>query len=434
MTTEKSNVIALIEHPSLLDKIEIPKSHLELIYKLTNHCYSTFMEYMANIAYEKTEGLYKGSFSEIEHEEKNNLLAKGMEIHFTELTANTYLEKGRIDSACFSSYFDDFYSFAKQSIQSPFLNLNQLNELNLKAYLDDAKTSIHGSTLDPFWIGFHHDHLILEREIDSSILLVLDFSHIIFDNFVESINTITAESEAELDSLNDEDTRALFNSLFAKNFETLLVKASNSAINEFFNIIIDPASKVMMKMMRYMEEGAFAFLQSKYIDFPSTFKGAKDITDFDGVVESFIDWSSKNQDIDSFTFEDIKALQLEGALTQYKSEAYDFIQNHSHHMSGMDPEERVIAIHARYMLIHDIYRRFMYTMCMTILEHVNTLLKNTPETFKDKEAQSLRENAAILIYQNEFTTEGLIKASYETWDELYPKTPLNINFEDEDDN
>jgi hypothetical protein len=429
MTKDKSNVIPFGNSDSQLAKIQIPKTHINLIYKATDSCYSVFMQYMANVSYEQIEDMYEGKFSDIDQEKKNTLLAKGMEIHFAELTANTYLKKGCIDVASFITYFEDFYSFAEKTIKYPFLNLKQFNELNLNNYVDEATTAVNYSTLDPFWIGFYQEGLNFEKEVNSSVLLALDFSHVLFDNFVENITEITADSKAELDSLNGEETRALFKTLFSQHFEALLVKSSNSAINEFCNIIIDPSSKVMMKVMRYLEEGTLTFLQSHHFDFSSTFKGSKDIRIIEDVVESFVGWLVKNQDIDSFTLGDIKTLQLEDKLNEYKPKAYDFVLDHSSSLSGMDPEERVVAIHARYMFIYDIYRRFMYSTCKYIEVRVNTLLKNRSDFSEDKELQSLKNNATILIHQNEFTAEAIIKASYETWDELYPKVSLTIELE-----
>lgn len=429
MTTDKPNVIAFEDHLDPMETIQVPKDHMKLIYKATDACYSAFMQYMASVSYEKIEGRYEGDFHDIEHSQKNVLLAKGMELHFAELTANTFLEKGSIDSACFVAYFKDFYVFSENNIQAPFLTLKQFNELNLSAYVDDATSCVNHSTLDPFWIGFHHERITFEKELDASVLLALDFAHILFDNFGERINDITEDALAQLESLNEEETRALFSSLFEQHFEALLVSASNSAINEFCNIIIDAPSKVMMKVMRHMEEVAFTFLQSNVVDFIGTFKGNKDRGIFEDVIESFVNWSVKNQDIDSFTLADIKTLQLEDKLTQYKSEAYDFVKGHSNQLSGMDPEERVVAIHARYMLVHDIYRNFMNSACKTIEGEVKTLLSNAPDIDGDKEAHLLRDNALILIHQHELMAEGIMKASYDIWDELYPKTPLSIQLE-----
>lgn len=435
MHTPNENIHNFQDHVGPKSYVYLERDQVDKIYSVSTESYSTFMRYLANVAYEKIQGDFEGNFTDMDNDEQNRMLMVGIKRHFAELTANCYLEKGTLDTMSMVSYFDDFNHFAEQSVDTPYINIEDFRKLNLESYLEDAVTSMNRSTLDIFWLGRQYEQIEFERAVDASCILTLDFTHVLFENLCEMINEVIEDKVKDPEDLGEDELRTSIAYHLHEVFEELLIEASNRAINEFCNVIVDPGSKVMMKLMRYLEEGTYSyFLEGGENIWELVANSKKEGEVYNTIIEEFIDWVKMNQDIDSFTRKDIETLNVKNAMEEHMNEAFDTVQTHTQINSGMDPENRVVEIHARYMMIYAMYRVFAKIACDAMERYVSILREQLPQ-MDEESADDYHTRIAAMLQQQEqeLMMYGIIEASHEIWDLYYPKEQFHVEFEDDDD-
>jgi len=430
-TMANKKVHNFLDYSKKGEEIKLSKEHVDMVYQVSLACYNTFMRFMANVGFEKIESDMRDEYSKLSDDEKNVVLMGGMARQYAHVTTQCYLENGVITALNLVSYFDDFYTFCEQNIEAPFVSQHQFETLSLQGYLDDAVSTLNGSTLDPFFVEQHSDRLEFETTLDASILLSMDFAHILFDNICDRLNELVDSKIGDTLEYETDELYQLILDHLLESFSSILTDSSNQAINEFSNIIVDPASKTMMKLMRYVEEASFNYINDVHPDITELFVGKNTILNpYEEIVDDFIDWVGRNQDVDSFKREEIAMLNIGDLMREHEEEAYEIVSTHTSIQSGLKPESRVIEIHARYMTVYSIYRVFFKLVCDSVVKDLNEVIKQTGISLSEAQDDF---KATFMNQSQDLLMTAVLNASNEVWDLYYPKDAFNISFDEDED-
>ena len=412
---------------------------LKNIISLSQHY---LLNYFAKVGEEIIQDQMKKPLEEHTEEEQNDLLMVGLGMHAIEIFS-LYTPDSPVTTTMIAEYFDDLTVHLDTYVTKPFQSFKDLEALNLESYVEDIPSTEEESTLDTFWLTRARDFVNENKALEASKSMAIDYSQMMYDCLAECLNDSVEvywqENEKKFDPVSKEFVEG-FNDHIKTNFGSLFATAINLANSDFLKYLFDPSSKILMRLIKYVEEDTYDFFSNatgsnpsfaqRYESFEKSSRVSK-TSAFEYFQDDFVTFFMKGRSMELFTSKDFKALNTESLMLDAENAAFDFLSNYVGE-EGL-AEDNVLETHTRVAICVQIYKLFFRYACQELEATVNRMTEEfvvedfeTPERFREIRTANIMTNEATIMM------DSITHASNMLWIDLYPKQSFLIQIDDDE--